>query len=1080
MRKSAHPRTFWSGTRDHVWLLAAIVIAVSSLITSFGVTSTPAKPVTPLFAETVPTSKVNVVAADDASIKVIPTNDGYLHIQYALPADSFVTLVIDNSEGKRIRNLIGAAPRHEGFNTETWDGTDDQGQSVPAADYQFRMLRHNGVGVDYLFSYGNPGLPPWATADGTGGWGADHSMPAATVSLPDAMVLGWPMAESGWFLIGVGLDGRKQWGLKNRYAFGDTLINLATDGQYLYVASEQNPGPLLKYYKKLAHAVLYRYSLADRKPVPIGGKDEILVSDRLDGNANGLAVNRETAYISLRQENRIAVISLSEGKHEASKDISLPAPGPLAWDKDGNLIAISGQQLMRIDPAKGTYSPFITKGLEDAKGVCVDAQGAIYVSDRGKAQQVKIFDSNGHFLRSIGVDGGRSPRGSHNPLGMYRPAGLSVDSKGFLWVMEEDDRPKRVSVWDVTTGALGREFIGAPHYGALDGAVSEFDKTMAFGEGVQYRLDWSNKTYSYVATPSRAINDQDIFGGAVVRRTFQRNGRLLTASNSHVQVVGELRDGLLRPLAAVGEIDELTRRLGMLTGAIARKIEKLKEAGYKTDARGTPARAVAFIWTDQNGDGIAQDSEFVWRENLQWGGYWGTGIGSDFAVYMQSADRIYRLPVTSWNDQGAPVYTFQSATPIPYSGDAEDVAPLPDGMLIVNAKPHLLGIDLANNQTRWSYPNPWEGVQGSHTADVPAPGRLIGPLSITGFAQVGGQSGTVFAMNGNLGQQFLMTSDGLWVTALLRDWRLAKVEDMYTVPDEDFGGYFWRDQRSGEVFLEAGKSEYRLYRVTGLDTIRRSESKFTLSSEMAKLLSTRVSEREKAPRDTPSVKVAKLPVPLPITAKLDDVPSAMRFTEVVADTDNKFRFSLGHDGTNLYLVYDVSGASLQNNGQDITQLFKTGDCADLMYGVNPKADPRRREGAAGDYRLLMTFRDQKPVAVLYNQVDPTRNWPVVFMSPSRAVYIGNVIELHDVKMAVTRSNKGYVLVAQIPLSTLGITSDLISSSLVGDVGVIYGSESGNGARLRLYWSNKDTAITSDVPSEAALTPANWGRLSFEP
>jgi hypothetical protein len=447
---------------------------------------------------------------------------------------------------------------------------------------------------------------------------------------------------------------------------------------------------------------------------------------------------------------------------------------------------------------------------------------------------------------------------------------------------------------------------------------------------------------------------------------------------------------------------------------------------------------------------------------------------------MQSAGKVYRLPVTGWTSYGAPIYTFESATTISYGGSAEHVAALVDGMLIVNAKPQLLGFNIATGQQLWTYPNVWQGVQGSHTADVPAPGRLIGPLSITGSADLGGEVGTVFAMNGNLGQQFLMTSDGMWVGAVMRDWRVAKVEDMYTVPDEDFGGYFWRDQRSGEVYLEAGKSEYRLYRVTGLETIRRSAGELAVSPELTASATAHASTRKAPRRNVPSADIVRLSDPFKVSGALEDVPRTMHFTEVVADASSKFRFALGHDSENLYLAYDVTDDTpFQNSGQDPKQMFTTGDCVDLMYGVDPKADPHRKEGATGDYRLLLSLRDGKPLAVLYKQVDPTRNWPVPFLSPTRAVYFGSVVELQDVRIAVTRSKNGYVLTASIPLATLGIKPEAASSFLVGDVGVIFGSASGNGARLRLYWANKETAITSDVPSEAALAPANWGRFQFE-
>ena len=306
----------------------------------------------------------------------------------------------------------------------------------------------------------------------------------------------------------------------------------------------------------------------------------------------------------------------------------------------------------------------------------------LVVTDRGKAQQVKVFNAAGKLLRAIGTEGGRSPRGLHRPDGMYRPLGLTVDAKGTLWVMEEDDRPQRVSLWNAATGAFVREYIGACHYGALAGRVPEMDKNIAFGEGVQYQLDWAAKTYRYLATVGRAQSEEDVFGRAVVRRLFKRDGRLITASNQHVQVVCELKDNVLHPLAAVGDLDELTRRLGMHCGALARKIEQLKAAGAKVDGRGFPS--AAFIWVDQNGDGIAQDSEFIWKEGLRWGGYWGAGIGDDLTIYMQSGNQAYRLPVTKWNNVGAPVYTFESATTLSFTGNAEHMAPSPDGVLIVN------------------------------------------------------------------------------------------------------------------------------------------------------------------------------------------------------------------------------------------------------------------------------------------------------------------------------------------------------------------------------------------------------------
>ena len=47
-----------------------------------------------------------------------------------------------------------------------------------------------------------------------------------------------------------------------------------------------------------------------------------------------------------------------------------------------------------------------------------------------------------------------------------------------------------------------------------------------------------------------------------------------------------------------------------------------------------------------------------------------------------------------------------------------------------------------------------------------------------------------------------------------------------------------------------------------------------------------------------------------------------------------------------------------------------------------------------------------------------------------------------------------------------------------DLGVLRGSN--HQTTQRVYWSNKATAITSDVPSEAELTPGLWGKWKIVP
>ncbi len=82
-------------------------------------------------------------------------------------------------------------------------------------------------------------------------------------------------------------------------------------------------------------------------------------------------------------------------------------------------------------------------------------------------------------------------------------------------------------------------------------------------------------------------------------------------------------------------------------------------------------------------------------------------------------------------------------------------------------------------------------------------------------------------------------------------------------------------------------------------------------------------------------------------------------------------------------------------------------------------------------------------------------------------------EVRNVSDLVRLAGKNGDFEFSIPLQVLGLAARE-GLTVRGDVGVLRG----NGAQTiqRIYWSNPDTAIVSDVPSEARLQPSNWGTL----
>lgn len=96
-----------------------------------------------------------------------------LAFNYSLPEDTECTIQIFNENGENVRILVPQQVRMGGKNTERWDGCDDAGNLLPAGNYTWRGIYHAPVKAEYRFSVHNAGNPPYPTADGKGGWGAD-------------------------------------------------------------------------------------------------------------------------------------------------------------------------------------------------------------------------------------------------------------------------------------------------------------------------------------------------------------------------------------------------------------------------------------------------------------------------------------------------------------------------------------------------------------------------------------------------------------------------------------------------------------------------------------------------------------------------------------------------------------------------------------------------------------------------------------------------------------------------------------------------------------------------------------------
>ena len=195
-------------------------------------------------------------------------------------------------------------------------------------------------------------------------------------------------------------------------------------------------------------------------------------------------------------------------------------------------------------------------------------------------------------------------------------------------------------------------------------------------------------------------------------------------------------------------------------------------------------------------------------------------------------------------------------------------------------------------------------------------------------------------------------------------------------------------------------------------------------------------------------------------------------------------FALGYDDTNLYINYQSEDGhpALQNaaTAGNFSEAFKHGDVVDLMLATKAGANPDRQDAAEGDLRLSFTLVDGAPAAILYDYVVPGAP-PAqrsAFSSPWQTVTIDRIALLSEAKIVITPGKSHFTLEAAVPLASLHL--DPAKTPVIrGDLGIVVADQTGTRTIDRRYWSNNNTNIISDLPSEARIQPNLWGTLVFE-
>ncbi|MVT08006.1 NHL repeat-containing protein [Chitinophaga tropicalis] len=1056
-------------------------------------------------------------------------------INFTLKEPGYVTLVVENNAGVRVRNLISETFFPAGKNTVQWDGMDDLGRDADAADhgeyhipgrlvapgqYRVRGIVRGKITPRYEFSAYATGNPPWRTDDHAGAWLSDHTAPQAALYVPGTasptgnptVLLGNYVAESADGMAWVDLDGRKRGGRSWLGGTWTVAPFLASDGKTkVYVASAwetaaKQPGVGELRLNELIPNKLNNYNMRKVLDFPLNAASH----EELISLISGLTVSNGIVYISMGKRNNLLLIDVAKGKLIDS--VRINAPGGLAIDGAGKLLVLSGNKLLRY-PLTGQLKTakaetVIEQGLEAPYALTQDKDGRIYISDRGKSHTVKVFSPAGKYLRAIGAPG-IPAAGPYNPQHMNNPAGLTIDSQQQLWVTEADFLPKRVSVWSLD-GKLLKAFYGPSKYGG-GGTLDPQDKSRFYyaeeGKGaMEFSLNWQTGTSTLKQVYYRPDSDdqQLAFRNAAPETPFYVNGKKYftncynnsPTSGQPTAFIFAERNGLVYPVAATGQ---------------AAQWDVLKDDAFRSSwPQGTDLRnkgQAFFIWQDKNGDTKVQPGEV----SFQKGSNGGVTVMPDlsFCVSRLNGNAV-RFSPTGYTERGVPLYNISQgkvlATGVlsPASSGGDQVLAGPDGWTVVTqgVKPFdalsLSGVK--NGVAAWSYPDVWPGLHASHSAPQNVtPGELIGTTRLLGglFSAKGSDAGPFWAVNGNHGNIYIFTADGLFVATLFElmrnggKWRMHSYKrnmalDSLTLDEENFWPTI-NATADGKVYLVDG-IRTAIVRLDGMETIKRlpdqliTVNQASLNRGLAALATTEAVRQQKEGSKELQVKIlSAAPV---VDGKLNEWSLAAwadidkRGVSAYFNSNSKaydVSGALAVASGRLYVAWKTGDAQLaDNSGEMPTALFKTGGALDLMLGADSKAAPGRTAAVAGDCRLIVSVVNGKPQVLLYRAVVPgTKNEnKIAFSSPSRTITFDKVDNVTNlVQFAASGGN--YEI--SVPLNVFGLqVADGLK--IKGDIGVLRGPKGETTSRV--YWSNKATGLTADVPSEALLYPGLWGIFRF--
>ncbi len=1077
--------------------------------------------------------------------------EGLIPLRVQVPANAKTfTVTLNTPDGERIRNVAGGysvkdytVEEKDGMATVEvlWNGLDEAGNLAPAGDYVLKGITADSIDGYYEGCFYNPGKPAWETSDGGGMWTADHTLAQQLAPVGDYIVIASRFGECAYSTFALNLEGEdiyvKRW---NEMRGTDAL---ASDDKYIYLIPNDWHDTGRMFLRMEGASGKYAPYVVEGKEQPMPFYLDAMLEDPKEVSITAMAVEGNSLYMRCT-DHSIREIDLTVGKQCATHTLTVDEEGEgilkgsafgFYNEKKPSAIAVKNRKLyytmegkilvLDLENGETMPSPFTT--VEKAVDVVFDKAGFFYVADDGASQQIVKYTADGQEVLRIGKAGGRPGLGKYDRNGLLHPTSIAVDVNGRIWATEAGRCPRRISLWNAD-GSFCKEFIGSAGYQGEGTFIHNDDPDKAFGEFAELKRnhetgEWEVENLMYnpdyndgwrVRPPRTHFDRGSIFFSEASGKKEEYYAGMGFASDTNFFMMVK-RDDKWMPVAAIASV-------ASVTGCAGGKHEaNLVRLPYGDWADCDPGDLI--FWNDYNNDGKVTRDECVivpairpaLKEGdtlpksmnvvgnvVHYAAAHGSTISADdlafFLLDRANKNDTCLIKPAYYREGGLPVYLPDNITPMGSDFTIEiggafassqfvTGKDLVVGFIRQNGKIYVAGYRRSDCKLLWKYICPYHGVQGSHGAPMARPGLIIGGLKILGCAQDCGDS-DVIVIRGNQGEDFYLTTDGMYISNFYRDTRLPAVqlpEDEETLRKvsvaqypghcEHFSGRFTRHS-DGVIRCHGAvpaSTAGNIIRIEGLESIKHyAPVPVTVTAQQ--LVEAEADNQARALR-LQKAKDAMKARPLSVEPNDETYPNA----EIGKPGQGaRAWFRASYDAEKLCLNYTVQGMRWVNGSKVPQLLFKGGDCLDFQ--CSPTAN-KQYLPARGDFRLLVAPFNGKNVAVLMRPNDGKTVWDAdtyKYTSPVTDLVFQTVKVVEEAAITIRQEEERIHAEIQVPWAALGMTAPKAGDVLTGDVGFILADASGKANAARVYRNNPSTNLVSDQPNEARITPNAFGEIRF--